>query len=63
MSCVRINGSTRWRTQADFEAWVSSPAFQHGHRGHTVGPVGTGTELWSFEAVQHEEAPDTRAGA
>lgn len=55
---------TRWRTQADFEAWVSSPAFQHGHRGHnTGGPVGTGSELWSFDVVQHEEAPDAQAGA
>ncbi|MBA2326934.1 MAG: antibiotic biosynthesis monooxygenase [Actinobacteria bacterium] len=55
---------TRWRTQADFEAWVSSPAFAHGHRGHnTGGPVGTGSELWSFDVVQHEEAADTGTGA
>ena len=24
---------TRWRDEASFEAWVSSPAFGHGHRG------------------------------
>jgi heme-degrading monooxygenase HmoA len=24
---------TRWRDEASFEAWVSSPAFAHGHRG------------------------------
>jgi heme oxygenase (mycobilin-producing) len=24
---------TRWRDEAAFEAWVSSPAFGHGHRG------------------------------
>jgi heme-degrading monooxygenase HmoA len=24
---------TRWRDQASFDAWVSSPAFAHGHRG------------------------------
>ena len=55
---------TRWRTQQDFEAWVSSPAFQHGHRGHQAGgPVGTASELWSFDVVQHEEAPDDRTGA
>ena len=23
---------TRWRDEASFEAWVSSPAFAHGHR-------------------------------
>ncbi len=52
---------TRWRSEADFEAWTASPAFQHGHRGHaTGGPVGTGSELWSFDVVQHEEAPDGR---
>jgi heme oxygenase (mycobilin-producing) len=50
---------TRWRSQEDFEAWVSSPAFQHGHRAHdTRGPVGTASELWSFDVVQHEDAPD-----
>jgi heme-degrading monooxygenase HmoA len=55
---------TRWRSQADFEAWVSSPAFEHGHRGHqTGGPVGTASELWSFDVVQHEEAPEDRTSA
>lgn len=24
---------TRWRDEEAFQAWVSSPAFQHGHRG------------------------------
>lgn len=24
---------TRWRDEAAFQAWVSSPAFAHGHRG------------------------------
>ena len=23
---------TRWRSEEDFQAWVSSPAFEHGHR-------------------------------
>jgi heme-degrading monooxygenase HmoA len=55
---------TRWRTPEDFEAWVSSAAFQHGHRGHqTSGPVGTASELWAFDVVQHEEATDDRTGA
>ena len=47
---------TRWRSQADFDAWVNSPAFQHGHKAHsTQGPVGTGSELWSFDVLQHED--------
>jgi heme oxygenase (mycobilin-producing) len=46
---------TRWSSQADFEAWVSSPAFEHGHKAHsTEGPVGTGSELWSFDVLQRE---------
>ena len=56
---------TRWRDEAAFDAWVTSPAFAHGHRsasasaedaeggaaeGHrSAGPVGTHSELWSYE--------------
>jgi heme-degrading monooxygenase HmoA len=48
---------TRWRSEEDFTAWVSSAAFQHGHRAHdTAGPVSSQSELWSFAVVQHEEA-------
>ena len=46
---------TRWRSQADFDAWVSSPAFAHGHKAHsTQGPVSAHSELWSYDVVQHE---------
>src|ERR671922_1336688 len=46
---------TRWRSQEDFDNWVSSPAFQHGHRAHeTQGPVSAHSELWGFDVVQHE---------
>jgi len=46
---------TRWRSEEDFQAWMQSPAFQHGHRGHnTEGPVSTQSELWAFEVVQSE---------
>jgi heme oxygenase (mycobilin-producing) len=49
---------TRWRSQDDFDAWVSSAAFQHGHRAHTTeGPVSSQSDLWSFDVVQHEDAP------
>jgi heme oxygenase (mycobilin-producing) len=46
---------TRWRDQASFDAWVSSPAFAHGHAGadkphpHSGGPVSASSELWSYE--------------
>lgn len=53
---------TRWRDEAAFEAWVSSRAFGQGHQRASGeagesgedgepkrGPVGTHSELWSFE--------------
>jgi heme oxygenase (mycobilin-producing) len=49
---------TRWRSEEDFEAWVNSSAFQHGHRAHSAqGPVSSHSDLWSFDVVQHEDAP------
>ncbi len=50
---------TRWRDDDSFSAWVSSPAFAHGHRGdshRTPGeserqPVGRHSELWSYRVV------------
>jgi heme-degrading monooxygenase HmoA len=48
---------TRWRSQEDFEAWVNSPAFAHGHKAHSSeGPVSSHSELWAFDVVQHEHA-------
>ncbi len=47
---------TRWASRADFDNWVQSPAFTHGHRAHaTEGPVSNHSELWSFDVVAHEE--------
>jgi heme oxygenase (mycobilin-producing) len=48
---------TRWRDEESFQAWVSSPAFTHGHRSaaERAGgeapqrPVGVHSELWSYE--------------
>ena len=38
--------------------WMSSAAFQHGHKAHgEQGPVSTHSELWQFDVVQHEDAP------
>ena len=49
---------TRWRSEEDFQAWMSSAAFGEGHRQHGAqGPVGNQSELWSFDVVQHEDAP------
>jgi heme oxygenase (mycobilin-producing) len=49
---------TRWASQADFDNWLNSTAFQHGHRAHsTEGPVSNQSDLWSFDVVQHEDAP------
>ena len=50
---------TRWATEADFQAWVESEAFQRGHRGHhTDGPVGRHSALWAFDVVQQEVVAD-----
>lgn len=49
---------TRWASEDAFRRWVESPAFTHGHRAHDAdGPVGTASELWGFDVVQHEDAP------
>ena len=47
---------TRWRDDAAFEAWTSSPAFAHGHRsqaersgGEAPRPVGVHSEVWNYE--------------
>jgi heme oxygenase (mycobilin-producing) len=46
---------TRWRSEDDFQAWASSPAFTQGHAQHRDrGPVGTASELWSFDVLQRE---------
>jgi heme-degrading monooxygenase HmoA len=48
---------TRWRDEEAFNAWVSSPAFAHGHRGATAPsgedrpPVAAHSELWSYRPV------------
>jgi heme-degrading monooxygenase HmoA len=48
---------TRWRSEEDFQNWMQSAAFQHGHRAHNEqGPVSSQSELWQFDVVQHEDA-------
>ena len=49
---------TRWASEDDFQAWMSSAAFTQGHRAHSEqGPVSAHSELWQFEVIQHEDAP------
>ena len=46
---------TRWRSDEDFRAWVTSPDFAAGHAQHREGgPVGVGSEVWSFDLLEHE---------
>ena len=46
---------TRWDSKESFEAWVKSPDFMAGHRQHAdSGPVGTASELWTFELIEGE---------
>ena len=47
---------TRWRDEDAFNAWLSSPAFAHGHRsesersgGDAQRPVGVHSEVWSYQ--------------
>ena len=49
---------TRWRDEETFQAWVSSPAFGHGHRsaaerqgGQAPPHVGVTSELWSYQVA------------
>ena len=47
---------TRWRDEEAFQAWVSSPAFAHGHQrpeGEQAEqrPVGVHSEVWSYDVV------------
>lgn len=47
---------TRWRSEEDFERWVSSREFRRGHRSSDAAsegrPVGIASDLLSFEVVE-----------
>ncbi|MFJ8232468.1 antibiotic biosynthesis monooxygenase family protein [Streptomyces sp. NPDC094448] len=62
---------TRWRSEADFEAWMAGsmrgahrPAegAQGGQGGEQPKPAATGSTLWSFEVVQSAGARQSDAG-
>jgi heme-degrading monooxygenase HmoA len=49
---------TQWRSEEDFQAWMTSADFAAGHAQHRQsGPVGTASELWSFDVLETER-PD-----
>jgi heme oxygenase (mycobilin-producing) len=44
---------TRWRSEADFQAWVAGRDFAASHaQQRSGGPVGTASELWSFDVLE-----------
>jgi heme-degrading monooxygenase HmoA len=46
---------TRWRSEQDFQAWMKSADFAAGHAQHrSDGPVGTASEVWSFDVLERE---------
>ena len=52
---------TQWRSEEDFSAWLRSADFAAGHAQHrTAGPVGTASELWSFDALETEVGREGR---
>jgi heme-degrading monooxygenase HmoA len=48
---------TQWRSEDDFQAWFASADFRAGHAQHREGgPVGTASEVWSFDVLETESA-------
>jgi heme-degrading monooxygenase HmoA len=46
---------TRWRSEEDFQNWMASADFGAGHSQHRErGPVGTASELWSFDVLERK---------
>ena len=46
---------TRWASEEDFQNWVASADFTAGHAQHREGgPVGTNSEIWSFDVLEVE---------
>lgn len=44
---------TRWRTEQDFQAWLTSADFSAGHSQHSErGSVGSASEVWSFDVLE-----------
>ena len=44
---------TRWASEENFKAWMSSRAFGQGHaQTDAKGPAASGSQMWSFEVAQ-----------
>jgi heme-degrading monooxygenase HmoA len=52
---------TQWRSEEDFRSWMTSADFATGHSQHREsGPVGTASEVWSFDVLETTEgAPES----
>ena len=49
---------TRWESEEAFQNWLGSPDFRAGHAQHREdGPVGTSSEIWSFDVLEAEGPP------
>ena len=55
---------TRWADEEAFQAWLSSPAFAHGHRsaaersgGDAPKPVAVHSEVWSYTIAGGSAGP------
>lgn len=57
---------TRWDSEAHFDAWVESMQFQRGHAQQSAqqgGPAASGSEIWTFEAIQMQDAAADQTAA
>jgi heme-degrading monooxygenase HmoA len=55
---------TRWRSEDDFQAWLASRDFAAGHAQHRQsGPVGTASQLWSFDVLERKAGGSTDSPA
>ncbi|MEX0658220.1 MAG: antibiotic biosynthesis monooxygenase [Egibacteraceae bacterium] len=48
---------TRWDRKASFDAWTESQQFSKGHAKSSgpQGPAASGSDLWTFDVVEHKE--------
>jgi heme oxygenase (mycobilin-producing) len=47
---------TQWRSEEAFRNWMKSADFATGHSQHREsGPVGTASEVWSFDVLETTE--------
>jgi heme-degrading monooxygenase HmoA len=55
---------TRWHSEEDIRAWVERADFAAGHAQHRErGPVGTDSEIWSFDLLESKDPSSPRKWA